>query len=229
MNVVRSKRMVRVVSIHRAGYIMNWAWQICTNTGSVHTCRQRSHTKQWAPRRRQQLEKETYPKAPYLSSIQSRHKHCGALLITDQQANWLQLSHLMKLQSNEQITWNTLGSTSTYRRNTETAALRCRKCLSVLTAMAAKRHLFLPYQRVDLRVTVDGQDLTTMSQTNRLKLDLVQNEAKGVILGTTTGTPTKTMWLCWISHRYRLDRKWSRSGPVNVIRFLASTLGKSCL
>lgn len=59
--------------------------------------------------------------------------------------------------------------------------------------MAAKRHLFLLYQKVGLRVTGDGQDLTTMSRTNRLKLYLVQNEAKGVILGTTTGTPTKTM------------------------------------
>ena len=38
-----------------------------------------------------------------------------------------------------------------------------------------------------------GLGLTTMSQTNLLKLDRVQNEAMRVILGTTKDTPTETM------------------------------------
>ena len=40
---------------------------------------------------------------------------------------------------------------------------------------------------------VYGLGLTTMSQTNLLKLDGVQNEAMRVILGTTKDTPTETM------------------------------------
>ena len=58
--------------------------------------------------------------------------------------------------------------------------------------MAAKgieqRHLFLLYQSVVLSVTDYRLDLTTMAQTNLLKLDRVQNEAMLVILGTTTET-----------------------------------------
>ena len=39
----------------------------------------------------------------------------------------------------------------------------------------------------------DGLSLTTMAQTNLLKLDRVRNEAMRVILGTTKDTPTDTM------------------------------------
>ena len=42
-------------------------------------------------------------------------------------------------------------------------------------------------------VTDYGLDLTTMVQTNLLKLDRVQNEAMRVILGTTKDTPIETM------------------------------------
>ena len=38
-----------------------------------------------------------------------------------------------------------------------------------------------------------GLGLTTMAQTNLLKLDIVQTEAMRVILGTTKDTPTETM------------------------------------
>ena len=44
-----------------------------------------------------------------------------------------------------------------------------------------------------LRVIDYGLGLTTMAQTNMLKLDRVQNEAKRVILGTTKDTPIETM------------------------------------
>ena len=43
-----------------------------------------------------------------------------------------------------------------------------------------------------LGVVLSVTGLTTMAQTNRLKLDRVQNEAKRVILGTTKDTPTET-------------------------------------
>ena len=81
----------------------------------------------------------------------------------------------------------------TYRQ-VETA-LKCKKSLSVLKAMAAKGfeqyHLFLLYQSVVLGVTDNGRGSTTVGQTNLLKLDTVQNEAIRVILGTTKDTPTE--------------------------------------
>ena len=61
-----------------------------------------------------------------------------------------------------------------------------------------QRHLFLLYQSVVLSVTDYGPGLTTMSQTNLLKLDRVQNEAMRVIPGTTKDTPTETT-------RFKLD------------------------
>ena len=80
-----------------------------------------------------------------------------------------------------------------YRKHVETTALQCSKGLSVLKAIAAKgieeRHLFLLYQSVVLSVIDYGLGLTTMVQTNLLKLDRVQNEAMRVILGTNKNTP----------------------------------------
>ena len=61
-----------------------------------------------------------------------------------------------------------------------------------------QRHLFLLYQSVILSVIDYGLGLTTLSQSNLLKLDRVQNEAMRVILGTTKDTPIETM-------RYLLD------------------------
>ena len=69
----------------------------------------------------------------------------------------------------------------TYRKHVETTALKCKKGLSVLKAMGTKgieqRHLFLLYQSAVLRVTDYRLGLTTMSQTNLLKLDRMQNVA----------------------------------------------------
>ena len=93
--------------------------------------------------------------------------------------------------------WVHLDRMLAYRKHVETTALKYKKGLSVLKAMAAKgieqRHLFLLYQNVVFRVTDYGLGLTTMAQTNLLKLDRVQNEVIRVILGTTTDTPTETM------------------------------------
>ena len=50
-------------------------------------------------------------------------------------------------------------------------------------------HLFLLYQRVIFSVVDYGLGFTTLSQSNLLKLNRVQNEAMGVILGTTKDIP----------------------------------------
>ena len=80
----------------------------------------------------------------------------------------------------------------TYKAQVESKKLRCWKGLSALKAMAAKgieqRHLFLLYQSVILSVNDYGLSLTTLSQSNLLKLDRVQNEAMRVIVVTTKHT-----------------------------------------
>ena len=96
-----------------------------------------------------------------------------------------------------------MGSSSTEcdHRRVDTTALKCKKGLSVLKAMAAKinamdteqLHLFLLYRCVLLSVIDYGLGLTTMAPTNVLKLDRMQNEAMRVILGTTKNTPTETV------------------------------------
>ena len=90
----------------------------------------------------------------------------------------------------------------TFRQHVEATALKCRKGLSVLKAMASKgieqRHLFQLYQSVVLSRMDYGLGLTTISSTNLQKLDRVQNEAMRTILGTTKDTPLEAM-------RYILD------------------------
>ena len=85
----------------------------------------------------------------------------------------------------------------TYKTQVVSSKLRCKKGLSALKAMASKgieqRHLFLLCQSVILSVIDYGLGLTTLSQSNLLKLDRVQKEAMRVILGTTKDTPIETM------------------------------------
>ena len=138
-----------------------------------------------------------------LSSVQIRHKHCGARLTTEQQANQCQQSHLMELWLNERhlrYLWIHFDRMLTHIKHVETTALKCIKGLTVLKAiyyMAGKgieqRHLFLLYQSVVLSAIDYGLGLTTMAQTNLLKLDRVQNEAMRGILRTTKGTTIETM------------------------------------
>ena len=98
--------------------------------------------------------------------------------------------------------WIHFDRTLTYKTQVESTKLRCKKGLSALKAMASKgieqRHLFLLYKSVILSVIDCGLGLTTLSQSNLLKLDRIQNEAMRVILGTTKDTPIETM-------RYLLD------------------------
>ena len=56
-----------------------------------------------------------HPPTPNLlwPSFQTRYKHCGALLTTEQQANQCQKSHLMELWQNEKVIWDTFASTLT--------------------------------------------------------------------------------------------------------------------
>ena len=98
--------------------------------------------------------------------------------------------------------WIHFDRTLTYKTQVESTKLRCKKGLSALKAIASKgieqRHLFLLYQSVILSDIDYGLGLTTLSQSNLLKLDRVQNEAMTVILGATKDTPIETM-------RYLLD------------------------
>ena len=85
----------------------------------------------------------------------------------------------------------------TYKTRVESTKLSCKKKRSALKAMASKgieqRHLFLQCQSVIFSVIDYGLGLTTLSQSNLLKFDRVQNKAMRVILGTTKDTPIETM------------------------------------
>ena len=139
--------------------------------------------------------------APDLSSFQTRHKHCGALdlhhraadkpvpTVTFDGAVFEGTGHPRYLGIH-------FDRMMTHRKHVETTALKCKKGLSVLKAVAAKcieqRQVFLLYQSVVLSVIDYGLGLTTVAQTNPLKVDRVQNEAMRVILGTTKDTPIET-------------------------------------
>ena len=102
----------------------------------------------------------------------------------------------------------------------ESTKLRCKKGLSALKAMASKgieqRHLFLLYQNVILSVIDYGLGLTTLSQSNLLKLDRVQNEAMRVILGTTKDTPMRPCATYWTCHPWKQDIRWSKSKRISM-------------
>ena len=89
-----------------------------------------------------------------------------------------------------------------YKMQVESTKLRCKKRLSAFKAKASKGiklyHLFLLYQSVILSVIDYGLGLTTLSQSDLLKLDRVLNEAMRVSLETTKDTPIEAM-------RYLLD------------------------
>ena len=100
----------------------------------------------------------------------------------------------------------------TCRKHVETTALKRKKGLSVLKAMAAKgieqRHLFLPYQSVVLSVTDYGLGLTTKAQTNLLKLDRVQKgRQRAIVSQTNIGTVSKAT--LWKLLRDRVERMWA--------------------
>ena len=67
-----------------------------------------------------------------------------------------------------------------------------------MAANGIERHLFLVYQNGILSFIDYGLGITTLSQSNLLKLDRVQNEAMRVILGTTKDAPMEAT-------RYLLD------------------------
>ena len=110
----------------------------------------------------------------------------------------------------------------TFKTQVESTKLRCKKGMSALKAMASKgieqRHLFLLYQSVILSVIDYGLGLTTLSQSNLLKLDRVQNEAMRVILGTTKDTPIETMRYLLNCHPWKQDIRWSKSRRISMRR-----------
>ena len=80
-----------------------------------------------------------------------------------------------------------------------------------------QRHLFLLYQSVILSVIDYGLSLTTLSQSNLLKLDRVQNEAMRVILGTTKDTPIETMRYLLDLSSMETDIRWSKSRRISML------------
>ena len=85
---------------------------------------------------------------------------------------------------------------------------RRKKGLSALKAMASKGikqcHLFLLYQSVLLSIIDCGLGLTTLSQSNLLKLERVQNKA----MRTTKDTPIETMhYTYWTCHPRKARHK----------------------
>ena len=79
----------------------------------------------------------------------------------------------------------------TYKTQIESTKHRCKNGLFAMKAMVAKgieHHVFRLYQNVILSVINYVLVLTALSQSNLLKLDMVQNEAMRVILGTTQDT-----------------------------------------
>ena len=104
----------------------------------------------------------------------------------------------------------------TYKTQVESTKLRCKKGLNGLKVMASKgieqRHLFLLYRSVILNVIDYGLGLTTLSQSNLLKLNRVQNEAMTVIFWEKQRThplrPCATYLTC---HPWKQDLRWSKS------------------
>ena len=137
-------------------------------------------------------------------SINVRRKPCGAPSTTMQQDKQCQQSPSMEKSQNaqSQISPDPLRQNADVQDADRITKLRCKKGLSALEAMASKgikqRHLFLLYQSVILSVTDYGLGLTTLSQSNLLRLDRVQKEAMRVILATTKNTSIEDM-------RYLLD------------------------
>ena len=81
---------------------------------------------------------------------------------------------------------------------------------------APRFQLFLLYQSVVLSVIDYGLGLTTMTQTNLLNLDRVQNEAMRVTVENTKDTPTQTMRFMLDLPQCKPDRKRSRSKYTSV-------------
>ena len=102
----------------------------------------------------------------------------------------------------------------TYKTQVKSTKLGCTKGLSTLKAMDSKgiqqHYLFLLYQSAILCVIYYGVGLTTLSQSNQLKLDRVQNDIMRGILGTTKDTPTEA--ICYlldlpsIDTRHKVDK-----------------------
>ena len=91
---------------------------------------------------------------PDLSSVQTRHIHCGALLTSPMPAVAFDRA-VVERTSHLRYLGIRFSRMLTYRKHVEITALKCKKGLSVPKAMAAKGteqcHLFLLYQSVVLR------------------------------------------------------------------------------
>ena len=106
----------------------------------------------------------------------------------------------------------------TYKTYVESTKSRCKKGLSTLKAISFKsieqRHLFLLHHSVILSIVDYDLGLTTLSQSNLLKLDTVQDQAMRVILGTTKDTPFETVR--YLLDLWKQDIRWSKSKRISM-------------
>ena len=72
------------------------------------------------------------------------------------------------------------------------------------------------YQRVIASVIDYGLGLTTLSKSNLLKLDRVQNKAMTVSLGSTKDTPLRPCATDWTCHPWKRDIRWIKSQSISV-------------
>ena len=131
-------------------------------------------------------------------SVQARHKHCAHVVHPQQQSSRTSSARSLLQWRSHRAHEQTQIPRDQPRQNADVSTeLRCKKGLSALKAMASKgieqRHVYLLYQSVILSVIDYGLGLKTLSQSNLLKLDRVQNEAMRVVLGTTKDAPIETM------------------------------------
>ena len=122
----------------------------------------------------------------------------------------------------------------TCKTQVESTKLRSKRGLSALKTMASKytkqRHLFLLYQTVILSVIDCGLGLTTLSQSNLLKLDRVLNEALRVILGTTKDAHIEVMRylldLPFVESRHKVEQVKHISMQCRIPRIHSTMLSK---
>ena len=141
-----------------------------------------------------------------LSSIQTRHNHCSALLTTEQQGNRCQQSHLMGLWSNEEVIWDTwdpLWQNVDLRKTCGKNSTEVQEMSVSHEGFGCKGYWTTPPLSTVSKYGAQCYWLRTKPHnngtiTNLLKLDRVQNEAMEVILGTHK---RHNHWDCEVYHQ----------------------------
>ena len=135
-----------------------------------------------------------------LSSVQTRHKHCGARLTTEQQANQCRQSHLMELLLNEEITeipWGLLWLHADLQKTCGNKGTEVQKGRPVLKAVCQGYCTMPPLPSVPKCGAHCHRPLTRPLNNGTDKSAKAGQSAEqgnaGFILGTTKNTPIETM------------------------------------